>query len=227
MLRMQAAYEQASIVSDPAVIYFDDVATEKFDKEYDALKLMNTDKAVPNLYTISSDALNLSINALPGSTDSVSTIPVGIKTEQSGIVNFSVANLNSIPYSLKVYFQDAQTRQIHDLRLDPNYRVQLNAGKFDNRFSLLFSLKDIDVQTYFQNSLSAFYSNGKLTYQLKGFVPNSKGSLIVSNIGGQVLNRSNFTGSDTHEIQLVLIPGIYIISTSTENGRLSKKLVVN
>jgi hypothetical protein len=227
MLRLQAAYEQGSLVSDPAVIYFDDVATKKFDKEYDALKLMNTDKAVPNLYTISSDALNLSINALPTSTDSVSTIPVGIKTEQSGFVNFSVSHLNSLPYGLKVYFQDAQAKQLHDLRLDPNYRVQLIAGKFDNRFSLLFSLKDIDTQTFFQNSLSAFYSNGKLVYQLKGIQPNSKGSVLVSNVGGQILNRSNFTGTDSHEIQLVLIPGIYIISTSTENGRLSKKIVVN
>ena len=227
MLRIQASYKDGNTSSDPAVIYFDDLASKKFDKEYDALKLMNTDAAVPSLYTISADAQNLSINAIPNSTDSTIRIPVGIKTEKSGFVNFNVASLNSLPYSLKVYFLDANTNVVHDLRKEPTYSVNLKVGKYENRFSILFSLKDSEALVNPRNALNAHYSNGTLVYQHSGVLDNTRASLMISTINGQVLNRTDFIGPGNQKLQIDLIPGIYIITSRTENTMLHKKIIVN
>ena len=227
MLRIQASHEDENSSSDPAVIYFEDLASIKFDKDYDALKLMNTDAAVPSLYTISADAQNLSINAIPNSADSTIRIPVGIKTEKSGFIKFNVASLNSLPYSLKVYFLDANTNILHDLRKEPTYSVNLKAGKYENRFSILFSLRDSELQTNPRNAFNAYYSNGTLIYRHSGILDDARASLIISNINGQVLNRTNFIGPSTQKLQIDLFPGIYIITSGTEKTMLHKKIIVH
>ncbi|MBC7743677.1 MAG: T9SS type A sorting domain-containing protein [Flavobacterium sp.] len=227
MLRIKASYKDGNSVSDPAVIYFDNLASNKFDKDFDALKLMNTDISVPSLYTIAADAQNLSINALPFTSDSTIRIPVGIKTEQSGFVNFKIESLNNLPYSMKVYFLDANTNVFHDLRKEPTYSVNLNTGKYDNRFSILFSLKDSELQLDPQNSLQARYSNGSLIYRHIGIREDSKANLRITNTNGQVLKRVDFTGTEEQKLLIDLNPGIYVITSQSEKGPVHKKIIVH
>lgn len=227
MLRLQAAYSNNDFISDPTVIYFEDESSSKFDRQTDALKLMNTDRKVPNLYSISSDEFNLSINALPRTYDSLITVPLGLKTEESGQVDFVASNLSSIPAGWNIYLRDAQNNKLHNLRRDQKYSLQLNAGKFENRFSVLFSLKDLSLQSHSLNSLNAYYSNGKLIYQLSGIAESTKGQIMISNMKGQVLNRQDFMGFANHELKIELGPGIYIVNSYTEKGMFYKKIVVN
>ncbi len=56
LLRISAGFADNGTPFDPAVIYFDSSATQLFDKNLDALKLMNTDILVPNLYSLTSDS---------------------------------------------------------------------------------------------------------------------------------------------------------------------------
>ena len=63
----------------------------------DALKLMNTDLNVPNLYAVTPQTDLLSISALPLPADSITRVPLGIKTEKAGWVILSAANLDNIP----------------------------------------------------------------------------------------------------------------------------------
>ena len=67
LLRLTASFSDDPASTDPAVIYFVDNAETSFDNKFDALKLMNTDLNVPNLYGVGSDGSKLSINALPSS----------------------------------------------------------------------------------------------------------------------------------------------------------------
>lgn len=226
-LRMQAEYDQGALISDQTVIYFDDEASHKFDRAYDALKLMNTDTSVPNLYTISSDAQNLSINALPNSADSVRTVPIGLRVEKSGFVDLSVSSLDDLPYGLKVYLMDAQSNILQNLNQNPAYRVNITAGTYEERFSILFSLKDLTIPQLSKDLFSAHYANGKFVYQLKGNAENSKASIIVSNMNGQVMHRSDFRGADRRELPINLSPGIYVVTCLSEIGIESKKALVN
>ena len=66
--------------ADPMVIYFDEKAGKGFDSNLDALKLMNTDYTVPNLYALGTDGSKLSIDALPElRQDTICSIPLGHK----------------------------------------------------------------------------------------------------------------------------------------------------
>ena len=74
--------------SDPAVIYFDSSATQLFDKDLDALKLMNTDTLVPNLYSMTPDTKKLSINAVPFPSNEHRIIPLGLRNSKRWMDNF-------------------------------------------------------------------------------------------------------------------------------------------
>ena len=71
LLRLTSGFADDPASKDPVVIYFDEKALNAFDGQLDALKLMNTDLKVPNLYAMSSDGKKLSISALPFSSDTL------------------------------------------------------------------------------------------------------------------------------------------------------------
>ncbi len=54
-LRLGACFSDDTTSTDPLVIYFDEKATPEFDNELDALKLLNTDLKIPNLYEAAAD----------------------------------------------------------------------------------------------------------------------------------------------------------------------------
>ena len=66
---MGATFADDPASTDPMVIYFDEKAQTGFDSYLDALKLMNTDYYVPNLYAFGADGTKLSIDALPENQD--------------------------------------------------------------------------------------------------------------------------------------------------------------
>jgi len=55
LLRLGAAFEDDTTSTDPMVVYFDQKAETGFNSGLDALKLMNTDYYVPNLFSVSTD----------------------------------------------------------------------------------------------------------------------------------------------------------------------------
>ena len=69
LIRLAAGYTDDTLSFDQLVIYFDEKATDNFDGQLDALKLMNTDYMVANFYTVGPDGKKLSISALPVITD--------------------------------------------------------------------------------------------------------------------------------------------------------------
>ncbi len=55
LIRLTAAFSTDTTVTDPMLVYIDNKATETFDNDYDALKLMQHRSDVPNLYSVSPD----------------------------------------------------------------------------------------------------------------------------------------------------------------------------
>ncbi|MGD1046538.1 MAG: T9SS type A sorting domain-containing protein [Bacteroidota bacterium] len=140
LLRITAGFENNKTPSDPAVIYFDSSATQLFDKNLDALKLMNTDIHVPNLYTMTSDSKRLSISAIPYPVDSIRRIPLGLKTAEDGWITFKASDIQLMPTERYIYLVDSEAGINQDLKLNLQYRFFLKAGEYENRFSLVFSL---------------------------------------------------------------------------------------
>ena len=224
LIRIDAAFENEK-KADPAVIYFDESATENFDTYLDALKLMNTDISVPNLYVVANHTEQLSISAMPYPIDSITKIPLGIKTEQSKWVTFTASSIENLPSDLKVYFSDGATGLVQDLRFNSTYRVSLQKGTFDKRFALLFSYKSLSSTLNDENSFYANIANGKLNVFVN-LASAIQSRLTISNVLGQVMMQKNLYGNGLHEIDTQLPAGIYILTLRSQQGMNSLKIYI-
>jgi hypothetical protein len=232
LLRITAGFADNGTPSDPAVIYFDSSATQLFDKNLDALKLMNTDILVPNLYTMTSDTNRLSINAIPFPVDSIRRIPLGIKTAKDGWITFKASDIVQMPTKRYIYLVDTVAGINQDLRINPQYRFFLKAGEYENRFSLAFSLTVLNtIPTEFsllQNYPNPFNPRTTIKYSIpqKSFV-----SITVYDILGKevskLVNEEKQAGS--YEVQFDgsrLSSGVYFYRLHAGSFFKTKKLVL-
>jgi fibronectin-binding autotransporter adhesin len=219
LIRISAGYENADSLSDPAVVYFEDGASDLFEQDLDALKLLNTDERVPNLY-IQSEERKLAINAISQPIDGTGAVPLRLETNREGGIVFTARDIENMPPGLHVYFADAETGIIQDLEQVPVYRQELGKGNYSNRFYLLFS-RETHLSIPGSDPLIVFAKGGSLFVNMTA----DKGELLVSNTLGQVMNHTTLEGKGMHEITLVQgASGIYVVSLSTAKGKQSGKV---
>ena len=226
ILRFTANLESSNPFEDVALIYFDNLASRSFNKELDALKLINTAVLVPNLYTISTDPKQLSIYAIPQPGDSTTKIPVGITTLSDGWVTFKAKDISSLPASLYIYLVDNQQGITQDLKRNPDYRFNLKAGTYNQRFTLVFSLTELNpvipvAEKMFILKRSA--SQYTATINLPG---TSGGSLFVTNMLGQIIMLREVFDQQTVEINPGSSSGLYIVTVISGNRKQSEKILI-
>jgi fibronectin-binding autotransporter adhesin len=236
LLRITAGFVDNGTPSDPAVIYFDSSATQLFDKDFDALKLMNTDILVPNIYSMTPDTKRLSISAVPFPADSLYSIPLGLRTAKDGWITFKASDIEQIPTGMYIYLVDAGAGVNQDLKLNPQYRFFLNAGEYETRFSLVFSLTVMtviprDIPTEFslsQNYPNPFNPRTTIKYSIPqtNFV-----SITVYNMLGKevskLVNEEKLSGS--YEVQFdgsKLSSGVYFYSLHAGKFIETKKIML-
>jgi hypothetical protein len=225
MIRLTAGFTDISARQDAVVVYFEDSATLAFDKEFDALKMMNTDDLVPNIFAFSSDEYPLSISAIPASGDSLTSIPLGFSSEHDGMVSLKAGGAGQIPATTFIYLEDREAGVYHDLRINPEYKVFLSSGSYNNRFALIFSLKDLRNSTIPIGGVCMYSSGGKLYVNLDPGFENG-GELTLYDMLGQTLLQANIKGRGLHEIDPNAETGIYIASFNTNAGTQSKKVFI-
>ena len=142
ILRFTASLDGMDGKPDAFVIYFDPLASLLFEGDKDALKLMNTDINMPNLYAISPDIQKLSIDGMPA-PDIKTTIPLGLQTYQDGYVTFNASDISKLASNQHIYLTDSETLTLQDLKKTSLYRVYLKAGDYTQRFALVFSPVEI------------------------------------------------------------------------------------
>jgi hypothetical protein len=224
LLRLNAVFADETTLSDPLVVYFKEGASAIFNKKLDALKLMNTDPQVPSLYALSSDTARLSIKAVsyvPGSTE---ILPLGLRTKKAGWITFNAPPMEQKPDGLHIYLSDAATGIKKDLEQAPAYRLYLDAGEYEGRFSLLFSQNDSSYQP--ANAVFNAYGAGGRLHVHFDLASGEKGDLIIRNLLGQVIVRRPITGSGYYESDAGCSSGIYLVSIYSQKGLRSKKVFV-
>jgi len=227
LIRLTAEFSDDTVSVDPVVIYFDEKATERFDGQLDALKLMNTDFMVPNLYAVGSDGARLSISALPAFTDTLCRIPLGLKINRDGDIVFKIDTLEGNLAEMEIYISDITAVVEQDLLHDKEYRVSLNTGQYENRFFLNFlkigtEIPDIAADDELFN---IYYSSGILKLDIKT-LPDVEGTLSIWNLTGQILLVRKYYEPGYYEINPGLRNGIYIANFSSGKKRSSKKFSV-
>jgi hypothetical protein len=223
LIRLSAGFSDQEHASDPLVVYSNDSATPAFDRQLDAVKLMNTDDQLPNLYTTGNGLAKLVINALSG-MDTLTVIPLGIQTTRDGIVVFNLRSLEDLPSDLTIYLTDALKGTNQDLKQNPLYRVSLNKGSYENRFSLRFALlsknPDSDGDIY-----KIYGSAGVLTLKIK-LLQEQKGNLMITDLLGRVISRRAIAGNGDYALGNLISNTIYLVSFVTSKGTHTIKIQI-
>jgi len=225
-ITLSAKFDDSNL-KDDLLFYFDRSASKGFDSCLDALKLMNTDPSVPNLYCLTNTKQAISINAIPdiiGGTETV--IPLGIST---AVNNWVTISLNHLPYDLAsnyIYLIDMDENKVIDLQQKSKYRFFGNAGKNESRFELRISNTPISIdEVIFDELFSLDNSNGTIKVKMnlnRGEV----GDIKVASLTGQILDTHFVANKDVVEITGIKSTGLYIISFYTTNGVFSKKVII-
>lgn len=222
LFRISARFKGA-LDDDPATIYFDQKNSAEFHKDFDALKLMNTDQSVPSLYIFSADAKRLSIMGLPvqGITDM--SVPLGIKTSRAGVISLNVQALQSLPYSY-IYLQDLVKKSVQEIHQNTQLSIQLGSGQTENRFILLFRNKQYEGIS--APSVWKAYSSGGKVYITLDSISGLSGQLSIISMSGQQIYRQELSNAGLHTLSPPVSPGIYILSFLSSTGNHTKKIIL-
>lgn len=227
LLRLRANLS-GNTESDPTVIYFQNKASQKFDGDLDALKIMNTNAGIPSIYTISSDQQNLSINAL-SLPDSSLQIPLGVQMMKDGELAFFITDINALPTYLFCYLLDKTTGNYHELKQNSRYTFDLAAGIYENRFSLVFSRKEIlSAQISAEPTAVGFqiYGAGKNLQIILNIPTGQKADIRFINMAGQVLITKTYAQSGSYPLNLQLPNGIYQVVCYTSDSIITKQIFI-
>lgn len=227
LIRLGARSGDNALTSDVLAVYLDPKATEGYDGELDALKILNTDMQVLNLWTVEPGQKRLSINALPDQPDEDYEIPVGIKTSRSGNVIFSLTHEEGLMAREGIYLTDALTGTVTRLGGGQSYSIDLGTGDHSGRFFL--NIKNlttgIDDPVMHDSWFNAYSSGGHVMGEVIN-LNGGRGSLEIINLFGQTVYREEIYEPGTIDIDPGLNEGIYIISFSTGNVRKTLKLYI-
>ena len=226
-LKLTTAFSDDTASFDPFVVYFDEKATAEFDSQLDALKLMNTDLKVPNLYSVSPAGSNLSISAMPDIVSTSDTIPLGLKLNRDGFIIFRIRNNEGSFSALSISLYDKIAGTEQDLLPDKEYKLYLTTGEYLNRFFLNLSSVATGVHDHNtgEDLFSIYSSHGILKTEINT-LSGKEGTLKISNLTGQTIYLAKVYECGYHEFSPGIKDGIYIVSYVTGNRRSSKKLFI-
>jgi len=226
LIRLSAGIKD-TLAKDAMVIYFDLYAEEGFEKDMDALKLMNTDERVPNLYSITSKSEKLSINALPASFKTANQrIPLGIRSEMGGEMSIRLKDIENLPSNFFVYLIDDDKRIGQNLSEIPEYNFRIKTGEHNSRFFLMFSEYELtDPALAFDEPFSIKTINGEVYVNLN-LEDGMSGVLMATTVTGQILDVKNVAGNETTSLDGIKSSGIYFINLSWEGKQFSKKIMI-
>ncbi|WP_167856708.1 DUF4394 domain-containing protein [Hymenobacter aquaticus] len=219
--------------ADETLLYFTAAATPGFDSALDAYKL--TAGAAPLLATETSNALRLSINALPALTTTDVLVPLRVEVAQSGSYTLRAAALLDLPATTFAYLRDAQTGTVVDLAQQPSYTFSAVAGSQAPRFSLLLTqskvLTTAPAALAQQVSLYPNPAQQAVFISLPAALRQQTVAVELVNSLGQTVRRQTLAAGRAaqQDAQLPLTgvsKGVYTLRLTTAEGLVTKRLVV-
>lgn len=119
---------------DETVIYIDSIASDEYDEQFDALKMLSPNPGVPNIYTKTSVA-DLSINVL-GKFNSDKHVPVELSIKSKGVYTIYITEFVHFDTTCVAYLEDRVKGVFYDLREVKKIQETFNSGIIKDRFFL-------------------------------------------------------------------------------------------
>jgi hypothetical protein len=196
--------------SDKLFVNFNPEATEGFDLQNDAYKLMANTPGVSELYSFTGDT-KLSVDVRP----ETQVVQLGFTNTLSGEYQIGIDQIADIPVAT---LEDTKTSTFHDLLTGP-YKFSYTAGESDKRFILLFGTTGVNES---RKDAATVYSYQKTVYI--SMADRVKGDIYIYNIAGQQV-ASRLSAQGTSEIKLPNA-GNYIVKIISKNSTVVRKVFI-
>jgi hypothetical protein len=211
---------------DEAIIYFGESLSSGID-QYDAEKWVSMYEDGMNLSTVSSDLVELTVNAMPKLEGMVS-VPVYFIPGITGEFTFTFSELESFGTGTEIYLEDMQTGAAWvDLLANQEYTFNSTVGDVKERFILHFfgptGIDDpdgavSDVQIYAWGQDAYIVNRGSETVK----------EYVAYDMMGRELHRGTLPNSTVNKVQIGDVSAYYVVKVITKEGRVyTNKVYIN
>lgn len=209
---------------DEAVIRFNEMATDTFDFDLDAHKILNSG-LTPSVYTNSKSEM-YSINSYY-SIDSAQYIPVGVKLPVDGEYKLKITGNNQ---DLDYILVDKLLGTQKNIEADSSYKFNGLRTDDVNRFELQLRVSTIlptGVQSANKNSNLGIYSS------TKGFVVKTdrytgeNAEIEILDITGNVIETLNKNLSNSTYIPLDMADGAYLVKVNVDGNNFTAMIILS
>ncbi|WP_299666045.1 T9SS type A sorting domain-containing protein [uncultured Polaribacter sp.] len=205
--------------------YFNN-ATKGFDPGYDIGNFNGSDLDIFTHLVEDNKNVNYTIQSLPTSNIESMVIPVGIISKE-GDISFSI-DATDLPIEYKVFLEDKENNTFNQLNeVNSKYDVSFatDTNTTDRFFLHTTNAKALSLNDDMLNGVS-IYKTSNNDLKISGLL-NENVNLSVYNILGKEVFTKRFQGKTTNTIPLpIRTAGVYIVCIQTENGKLSKKIIL-
>ncbi|AWA31312.1 hypothetical protein HYN48_15100 [Flavobacterium magnum] len=199
-------------------------ATDGFDIGYDALSF---DANPSDMYFKTNDG-NLLIQGV-GYFQDAAIYPLGVTSDTAAPVKFSLDGVEELDDNQPIYIYDSLDDSYHNLR-EGNFETVLDAGTFEQRFSLRFSNPLGVTNPVNENQIGVIFTNNDQTLNIKNTLNSTTvESAVLFNVLGQQISAWDVKNENQENIRIPvknISAGTYIVKVKTTTGSVSKKIIV-
>lgn len=202
----------------------DENASNDFDLGYDAILIEDNKE---DMYW-NMDNTKLIIQAV-NNFNLEQALPFSMKIAKEGLAVVRIDDLENIDLNQNIFVHDLELNTYHNLR-DGEFSIVLSPGEYTNRFEITFSSNaSLSIDEVNDSNLHVYFSNEKESIIIHN--PNLKNiqTIQLYNILGQsVFEVTNTSNENYLEFKTSKIStGTYVIKLKTDDGTVSKKVLID
>jgi hypothetical protein len=211
-------------LSDETLIRFIENTTIKFDRNFDAVKLLSGSKIIPQISTNSNNC-DFAINTLPSVIDG-NEIPLNFSCNTNGNYKLELEDKSFLGEIESIYLFDRITKCLIDFTFLKEYNFQHNSLNNKQRFVLVINPTNNKLISLKAENPYLVYSNNNNIHikTLSGETENL--DIEIINILGQtILKRTHY--GNLAIINTNTIKGYCIVKIISKKGQFNKKILIH
>ncbi|MDA3943785.1 MAG: S8 family serine peptidase [Bacteroidetes bacterium] len=208
--------------TDEIVVRYLPESSYDFDGQYDALKFKNW-SAAPNIYSLTPDKTELSINSIPYSTETY-LMEVGFEWNGSGEAAIEVQGMESFGEWVTIFLEDLLTGARIDLHDQNTYTFIHEADNDPLRFALRFmGVTGADELSNTENDTRIWSADRMLYLSHFGKAP----TLVeVFDLQGRLLYSQKLNGNSSSSIGELPLDQVLIVRLSSNESVTNQKVII-
>ncbi|MBC8488175.1 MAG: DUF2341 domain-containing protein [Bacteroidetes bacterium] len=204
--------------ADEILFRIDPLASIQYDNLFDALKYRGDEEA-PQLYSLSKDSRELSVNAFPVSDD-YNVIPLGLEVGLDATYTILITEFIGFDPADNIYLEDVKEGIF--TKLNANCTYSFTANPLDEPLRFLLHLNGgLAVPEYLNELINIYSLNKNIYVEVPG---NTKGNIVVYNIIGQEVTNTSIKNI-LNKISLDK-SAYYVVKVLSDEGVVTEKVFV-